>query len=100
MKTYLQWRENFNLSAVTTGAKADRSGYGNLAAEGLQDVVEALRRLASESPQEYAFIVSKIRSAMQKIDPSAGSSVGIGGKRYGAAVAKSVDNSNQMGVQS
>jgi hypothetical protein len=99
MKTYLQWRENFSATAVAQGAKDDRSGYGNLAAEGLQDVVEALRRLASESPQDYQFIVSKIRAAMQKIDPSAGSSVGMGGRRYGAAAAKTADNSNQTGVQ-
>jgi hypothetical protein len=100
MKTYLHWRENFNAMGVAQSAKADKAGYGNLAAEGLQDVVDALRRLASENPQAYSFIVSKIRSEVQKVDPSAGSSVGMGGRRYGAAVAGSANNSNQTGVQS
>jgi hypothetical protein len=100
MKTYLQWRENFSATAVMQGARADRSDYGNIAAQGLQDIVDALRRLASESPQSYNLIVSKIRNEVRKIDPSAGASLGVGGRRYGAAVGRQSNNSQQAGVQS
>lgn len=95
MKTFLQWRENFSVANVAQGAKGDRSDYGAVAAGGLQDVVDALRALASKNPQAYNFIVSKIRAEVQKVDPSAASSVGMGGRRYGAAVRKVADNNSQ-----
>lgn len=98
MKTYLQWRENFSASGVMQSARGDRDSYGNIAAEGLQDIVDALRKLASENPQSYNFIVAKIRSEIQKVDPSAGSAVAMGGRRYGAAVAKAAGNSQQLGA--
>lgn len=98
MKTYLQWRESFSATGVMQSARGDKDRYGNLAAEGLQDIVDALRRLAAENPQSYKFIIAKIRSEIQRIDPSAGSAVGMGGRRYGAAVARTADNSEQLGA--
>jgi hypothetical protein len=96
MKTYLQWRENFSAAGVMQQAKGDKEAYGNLAAEGLQEIVDALRRLATESPQSYKFILAKIRAELQRIDPAAGSAVAMGGRRFGSAAAK---NLNQTGVQ-
>lgn len=96
MKTYLQWRESFSAMSVMQSAKSDKDNLGNLAAEGLQEIVDALRTLAEKNPQSYNFIVAKIRSEMQKIDPSAGSAVSMGGRRYGTAVARSADNSQQQ----
>lgn len=98
MKTYLQWRESFSAANVAAGARGDKDSHGNLAAEGLQEIVDALRKLAAENQQSYNFIVAKIRSEIQKIDPSAGSAVGMGGRRYGAAVARAADNSQQLGA--
>lgn len=102
MKTYLQWRENFSASNVTSGARGDKDAYGDLAASGLQDIVDALRKIAAENPQSYNFIVAKIRSEIQNIDPSAGSAVGTAGRRYGSAVAGQVssNNSQQTGAVS
>lgn len=96
MRTFQQWRENFSASAVGMAARGDQSSYGNVAAEGLQDVVSALRMIAEKNPQSYNFIVSKIRAEVQKLDPSAASSVSVGGRRYGAAVKQ--DNSQQSEV--
>lgn len=95
MKTYLQWRENFSAAGVAADAKGDQRSYGNIAAEGLQDVVDALRLLASKNPQSYNFLVAKIRAEVQKVDPSSASSVGMGGRRFGAAAAKSAEQSQQ-----
>jgi hypothetical protein len=99
MKTYLQWRENFSAAGVAQQAKRDKDEYGNLAAEGLHGIVDALRTLALKKPESYNFLVAKIRSEVQKIDPSAGSAVAMGGRRFGSAAAKATDNSNQTGVQ-
>lgn len=93
MRTFLQWRENFSATAVGAAARGDQRSYGNVAAEGLQDVVDALRMLAEKNPQSYNFLVSKIRAEVQKVDPSAASSVAVGGRRYGTAVGR--DNSQQ-----
>lgn len=95
MKTFLQWRENFSAANVAKGAKGDQREYGNVAAEGLQDIVDALRLLATKNPQSYNFLVSKIRAEVQKVDPSAASSVGLGGRRYGAAARQVADNNSQ-----
>lgn len=95
MKSFLQWREGFNATNVAMGARGDQREYGNLAAEGLQDIVAALRTLAEKSPQSYNFIVSKIRSEVQKVDPSSASSVGLGGRRYGSAVKQGMAANSQ-----
>lgn len=98
MKTYLQWRESFSAANVVRGAKGDQSDYGNMAAGGLQEVLDALRLLAGKNPQAYNFIVSKIKAEVQKVDPSSASSVGIGGRRYGMAVKQGdANNSQEMG---
>jgi hypothetical protein len=90
MNTFRQWRENFSAGAVGMAARGDQSNYGNVAAEGLQDVVNALRMIAEKNPQSYNFIVSKIRAEVQKIDPSAASSVATGGRRYGSAANQNI----------
>lgn len=95
MKTFRQWRENFSASNVAAGARSDQGDYGANAAAGLQDTVDALRLLAQKNPQAYAFLISKIKAEVQKIDPSAASSVGIGGRRYGAAVKGSMSSNSQ-----
>lgn len=101
MKTFLQWRESFSATNVMQTAKGDKENYGVRAAEGFQDVVDALRTLASENPQSYNFIIAKIRSEAQKVNPSLGSSVGVAGRRYGSAVASAnAKNSSQMEVDS
>lgn len=100
MKTFLQWRESFSAANVAATAKGDQSSYGNVAAEGLQDVVDALRTLASQPGQQaYKFIVAKIKAEVQKIDPRAASDVGMGGRRYGAAVGSS-DTTTDLGATS
>lgn len=95
MITYIKWLESFSAAGVARDARGDKDRYGNLAAEGLQDVVDALRLLAEENPQAYNFIVAKIRGEVQKINPSLGNSVGVAGRRYGSAVAKSGSMGNQ-----
>lgn len=94
MKTYMQWRENFSAATVAAAARGDKDELGSQAAEGLQGIVDALRRIAKENPQSYNFIVAKIRSEIQRIDPSAGSAVGTAGRKYGSSVARQVSSSN------
>lgn len=96
MKTYLQWRENFSAATVAAAARGDKDELGGQAAGGLQGIVDALRKIAAENPQSYNFIVAKIRSEIQRIDPSAGSSVGTAGRKYGSAVARQVSSNNQQ----
>ena len=96
MKTYGEWLESFSAAGVAQDARGDKDSYGNLAAEGLQEVVDALRLLAAKNPQAYNFIVAKIRGEVQKIDPSSGASVGVAGRRYGSAVANSGSMDNQQ----
>jgi len=98
MKTYLEWKESFSAVDVLKGARDDKDSYGSLAAEGMQEVVGALKRLAVESPQAYKFIVAKIRSEMQRIDPSSASSVGAGGRRYGSAALAGRDTTTNLGA--
>jgi hypothetical protein len=99
MKTFLQWRENFSTANVVASARGDQSEYGNRAAAGLQDVVDALRMLAEKSPQSYNFLVSKIKAEVQKVDPRAASGVGIGGRLYGLA-AGAKDVTQDLGANS
>lgn len=94
MKTFLKWRESFSASGVARDAKHDQGEYGNMAASGLQGVVDALRLLAQKDPQSYNFIISKIRTAAQRVDPSMATAIGTGGRRYGVAVQK---NSQENG---
>jgi len=99
MKTFLKWRESFSAANVAATARVDQGDYGNRAAEGLQDVVDALRMLAEKSPQSYNFLVSKIKSEVQKVDPRVASGVVIGGRLYGAA-AGARDITRDLGATS
>lgn len=98
MKTFGEWAEAFSASGVAKDARGDQSDYGNVAAAGLQGVVDSLRMLAEKNPQSYNFIVSKIRAEVQKIDPSAASSVAVGGRRYGQAVTGNQDATTALGA--
>lgn len=95
MKTYLQWRET-NVSAVTAGARTDRSSLGDTGFDGLQQVYSALKTLGQHNPGALSVIISNIRNQIGKFDREAAAAVGSGGRRFVAAAQRSNSNSEEV----
>jgi hypothetical protein len=61
---------NYNIQSRLAGVRNDRSVYGQAAWEGLQTVYDALKKIGESDPKRLSGIVQKIKSEIQKTDPS------------------------------
>lgn len=79
MKKFVDWVDqkneasgspSYNIQSRLAGVRDDRSAYGQAAWEGLQTVYDALKKIGESDPKRLSGIVQKIKSEIQKTDPS------------------------------
>lgn len=61
--------ENTTLQQGVNSLKTDKSEYGQMAWQGLQNIYDALKSLANTNPQKLMTIVQKIKVELQQSDP-------------------------------